>query len=115
MKYLPPVAFGIFAVCIAVLYLHSRPNPSTPSKWQVVSCAVVKEASIPEGGMVRLKLSGPTLIEAEALNIYGDCKIPVGTVLNAPYSGSICVPEEITRGWPNSAPRCFNIVSEKKR
>jgi hypothetical protein len=97
--------FGVIAIPVA-LYVNARRHKQ--SQWQVVGCSLVKDDRVREGHSVRLKLSGPTMIEATVWE--DECRIPVGTEFTRD-GGFVCNPR---MAGPNEL-GCFRIESETKR
>lgn len=77
MKKLPAVLIGIFVVCMVVLFIHSKTPPREPDTWREIGCAVVKDDRVRENESVRIKLRGPSVIEATVWE--SECRIPLGT------------------------------------
>jgi hypothetical protein len=99
------ILFGLIAIPVAV-YVNDRSHKQ--SQWRVVDCSVVKDDRVQEGHSVRLKLSGPTMIEATVWE--DECRIPVGTEF-VRDGGFICNPR---MAGPSDL-GCFGIESETKR
>lgn len=97
--------FGVIAMPNA-LYVRDRSHKQ--SQWQVVACTLVNDDRVREGHSVRLKLSGPTMIEATVWE--DECRIPVGTEFSRD-GGFVCSPRMAA---PNK-PGCFRIESETRR
>jgi hypothetical protein len=67
-----------------------------------------------EGESVRLKLSGPTFIEAQEFAT--ECVIPIGTEFtDYRVGGNICATAELSKRLPSGSSDCFRIMSETKR
>jgi len=96
--------FGVIAIPVA---LHFNDRSHKQSKWQVVGCALIQDDRVREGHSVRLKLSGPTMIEATVWE--DECRIPVGTEFSRD-GGFVC---NERMAAPNK-PGCFRIESETK-
>ena len=111
MKRLPALLFGIFIVCIVVLFFHSRQSVHS-NIWMLESCKVSdRDPDRPLVGRVHLTLRGPSAITATQ-ETGPVCALPPGTQFFRD-GGYVCIEGHGDTASTNAY--CYEIESEKAK